>query len=413
MTALAFGGLSTTNSAPAEAALPTVKAQPADSLANGFGIKIETSKANNNWDDHARVISALQELRVRHIRTELWANNKGQWAYLNDIKAKTGATALFTMGRPNGLGGTVPQIVNVAATQVPNVIYAFEGANEWDRRSGSNWAAEVRAHQKNLYTQLKANPVTSKYKVFGPSVGGDDHYAQLGDVSQWLDAGNVHTYPGGMPPSNLLDSRLAASKVNRQAKPAVSTETGYHNALNCGCGHRPASEAASAVYYPRMVLEDMRRGLSNTFGFQLIEPTPDPGNKSYIPNLGLIRYDWSRRPAFYAMRNLLTVMNDPGAGFTTGSLTYGVTGGGSDLRQSLFQKRDGTFVLFLWRDVSVWNTKTLQPISVAKSNVTVNLGKSSTVGVIRPTTSATPQQTVTGSSVPVSLGGEVVALTIK
>ncbi len=413
VTALAFGGLSTTDSAPALAALPTVKAKPADSLANGFGIKIESSKANNHWDDHARVISALQELRVRHIRTELWANNKGQVAYLNDIKAKTGITALFTMGRPNNLGGTVPQIVNVAATQVPSVIYAFEGANEWDRRSGSNWAAEVRAHQKNLYTQLKANPVTKKYQVFGPSVGGDKHYSQLGDVSKWLDAGNLHTYPGGMPPSNMLDSRLAASKVNRQAKPAVSTETGYHNAVNCGCGHRPSSEAAAATYYPRMVLEDMRRGLSNTFGFQLIESKPDPEKDSYITNLGLVRYDWSRKPAFYAMRNLLTLMNDPGAGFTTGSLAYAVNGGGTDLRQMLFQKRDGTFVLFLWRDVSVWNTKTLKPISVAKSNVTVKLGKSSRVGVIRPSTSATPQQTVTGSSVPVSLGGEVVALTIK
>jgi hypothetical protein len=411
-TALAFGGLTSTHQAPAAAALPVVKARPADSLADGFGVKVETSKANNHWDDHTRVLAALQEMKVRHIRTELWANNKTQWAYLNQIRG-AGITALFTMGRPSGLGGTVPQLVNVAATQVPNAIYAFEGANEWDRRSGSNWAAEVRAHQKNLYTQLKANPVTSKYRVFGPSVGGDNHYTQLGDVSPWLDAGNLHTYPGGMPPSNMLDSRIAAGKANSKSKPAVSTETGYHNAVNCGCGHRPASEATSAVYYPRMVLEDMRRGLSNTFGFQLIESVPDPEKDSYIPNLGLVRYDWSRKPAFYAMRNLLTLMNDPGAGFTTGSLAYGVTGGGSDLRQMLFQKRDGTFVLFLWRDVSVWNTKTLQPISVPKSNVTVDLGKTSTVGVIRPTTSAAPAQTVTGTSVPVSLGGEVVALTIK
>jgi hypothetical protein len=307
----------------------------------------------------------------------------------------------------------VPQLINAATTNVPNVIYAFEGANEWDRRGGSNWAAEVRAHQKNLYTQLKANPKTSKYKVFGPSVGGDDHYDELGNVSSWLDIGNIHTYPGGMPPSDRLDQRMSLAKVNRQAKPVASTETGYHNAVRCNCGHRPSSEATAAVYYPRMVLEGMRRGLTHTFGFQLIEAVPDPEKDSYIPNLGLIRYDWSRKPAFYAMRNMLTLMSDPGAGFTTGSLAYGVTGGGSDLRQMLFQKRDGTYILFLWRDVSVWNTKTLQPVSVAKSNLRVDLGKSSTVGVIRPTTSVSPQQTVTGSSVPVSLGGEVVALTIK
>lgn len=375
-------------------------------------MKVETSRANNHWDDHPRVLAALKEMKVRHIRTDLWARNRGQWAYLNEIRAAN-ITALFTMGRPNNVGGTVPELIEAAATQVPNAIYAFEGANEWDRRGGANWAAEVRAHQRNLYTQLKADPRTSRYRVFGPSVGGDDHYDELGDVSPWLDTGNIHTYPGGMSPSDRLDSRLAASRLNRQGKPVASTETGYHNALRCGCGHRPSSEATAAVYYPRMVLEGMRRGLTHTFGFQLIEAVPDPEEDSYIPNLGLVRYDWSRKPAFYAMRNMLTLMSDPGAAFATDSLAYGVRGGGSDLRQMLFQKRDGTFVLFLWRDVSVWNTRTLQPISVPKANLTVDLGKPSTVGVVRPTTSAAPQQTVTGTSVPVAVGGEVVALTIR
>ena len=104
---------------------------------NEYNNAIEVKKANNHWDDHTRVLAAPQEMQVRHIRTELWANNKGQWAYLNQIRG-AGITALLTMGRPNGLGGTVPQLVNVAATQVPNAIYAFEGANEvcrrdWDR----------------------------------------------------------------------------------------------------------------------------------------------------------------------------------------------------------------------------------------------------------------------------------------
>jgi hypothetical protein len=411
-TTLTFTGLSTTGTTPsAKAALPTVAARPEDSVADAFGIRVVTSRTGNNWDDHAKVLALLKQLNVRHIRTDLFHNNQTQFAYLRQLAAAH-ITASMIMGRPSGVDGTIPQLINDAVTQIPGSIYDFEGPNEWDRRGGANWAAEDRSYQKQLYTALKANPRTRGFPVWGPSIGGDDHLGQLGDVSAWEDYGNIHTYPGGLPPSDRLDKRLAASAPSRRGKPVVSSETGYTTALNTTAGHRPASDAVSSIYYPRLLLEGMLRNMNHTFAFQLLEPKSDPSNTDYIDHLGLVRPDFTPKPAFWAMSNLMQLVSDPGPAFTPGRLAYSVSNAPSDLRQLLFQKRDGTFTLFLWRDVSIWDPYAVKPLAVSQAKFTVNLGTSSSVSTVRPTTAASPQARMTGSTVPVSLGGEVVALQI-
>jgi hypothetical protein len=203
------------------------------------------------------------------------------------------------------------------------------------------------------------------------------------------------------------------SAPTRGSKPVLSTETGYTTALHTKAGHRPATEAVSAVYYPRLLLEGMLRGMNHTFAFQLLEPTRDASNTDYIDHLGIVRPDYTPKPAFYAMRNLMTLTSDPGAAFTPGRLSYSVSNAPSDLKQLVFQKRDGSFMVFLWRDVSIWDPYALKSKPVARTTVNLNLDRSSTVSTFRPTTSASAESAATGTSVPVSLGGEVVALQIR
>lgn len=420
-TSLSFAGLSTFHQTtpPAAAtatvtaaALPSVTARPSDSVADAFGMRVVTSRTGTNWDNHAKVLALLQQLKLRHIRTDLFHSGTTQFEFLRQLRA-SGITADLIMGRPSGVDGSIPQLVNDVVTKLPGVPFSFEGPNEWDRRGGATWARDVRDYQLRLYQALKANPATRNYPVYGPSLGGDDHYDELGYVGDRIDYGNIHSYPGGLPPSDRLDKRLSTSAPTRGSKPVVSTETGYTTALNTKAGHKPATEAVSAVYYPRLLLEGMLRGMNHTFAFQLLEPTKDVSNSDYINHLGIVRSDFTPKPAFYAMRNLMQLTSDPGAAFAPGRLSYSMTNAPSDLRQLVFQKRDGSFMVFLWRDVSIWDPYRLTAKPVSKATVTLNLAKSSTVSTFRPTTSATAQSTVTGTSVPVSLGGEVVALSIR
>src|SRR4051794_12598925 len=351
--ALTLTGLATVSTPPAAASLPTVAAGSSDALADAWGIKTITSGApgSNPWNDQTRVMAALSDLGVRHIRTPLFHGNRGQLDYLKRLQS-AGVTALVTMGRPDGQGGTVPQLVNDAAA-VPGSVFAVEGANEWDLHGGSGWAANLRAYQKNLYTTMKANPALKGKPVYGPSIGHEEDYAALGDVSAWLDKGNIHTYPGGWQPSQRLDVKMSESKPNRGSKPVMFGETGYHNYMQDTSTHLPAPEGVAGVYYPRMVLEGWRRGVTNTFSYQLLDNRP--GQTGVVDNreshFGLIRNDWSRKPAFNAMANFEALVRDPGAGFAPAPLAYATTGGPSDLKQVLVAKRDGSHILFLWRDV--------------------------------------------------------------
>jgi len=77
---------------------------------------------------------------------------------------------------------------------------------------------------------------------------------------------------------------------------------------------------------------------------------------------GLLRNDWSPKPAYTAMRNLLALASDPGPSFTRHVLAYGLAGAPSDLRQSLVQRRDGSYTLFLWRDDKIWDPKAGPPL---------------------------------------------------
>ena len=75
------------------------------------------------------------------------------------------------------------------------------------------------------------------------------------------------------------------------------------------------------------------------------------------------------------MKNLLGLLSDPGPAFTPQSLPIKVNGFPSDGKYVLTQKRNGQYVLLLWRDVSIYDPVTKQPQTVTPTNVTLTLAK--------------------------------------
>ena len=87
----------------------------------------------------------------------------------------------------------------------------------------------------------------------------------------------------------------------------------------------------------------------------------------------MIRYDWSEKPAFVALKNLMNLLKDAGSAFTPGSLSYSISGGNANLHRSLLQKRDGRFYLILWQEVSSYDNPNQRDITVPTQRVTINL----------------------------------------
>ena len=253
---------------------------------------------------------------------------------------------------------------------------SLEGPNEYDVSGARNWARELRAYQRDLYRSTKGNGSTAKLPVLAPALAHARNASALGNLSPYLDYGNMHPYPGGRAPTNDLDGYNISNtrKVSRN-KPLRPTETGYHTAARWNGPHPGVSERAMGHYMPRLFLEYFNRGISRTYSYELIDLKPDPRGLDREKNFGLLRNNGTEKPAYRSMKNLISVLEDPGRNFRPGSLDYSLTGNTRNVHRTLLQKRDGRFYFILWQEVSSYNLSTERDIPVSGRNVTLTLNK--------------------------------------
>jgi hypothetical protein len=140
-------------------------------------------------------------------------------------------------------------------------------------------------------------------------------------------------------------------------EPVVSTETGYESGVGL-------SDAIIGRYELRTLFESLRLGVMRTFLYELID---DPSG-----NWGLLTDSFSRRPAYTAIQNVLSLLKD--ASFARpGKLDYTLAGNTQNVHHVLLQKSDGTFYLAIWlgvQDADPDNPSTAY--TVAPQDVTLN-----------------------------------------
>ena len=126
-------------------------------------------------------------------------------------------------------------------------------------------------------------------------------------------------------------------------KPIWVTENGYKH-TGAVAGHPVVTQRAAAKYLPRQILHHLSLGVPRFYVYQLYtEGSPE--------NFGILNDDGTPRPAFTALKNLISLFKDPGPEFQPESLAYRLSTT-SGIRHMLFQKRNGRFYLVLWQPVA-------------------------------------------------------------
>jgi len=159
----------------------------------------------------------------------------------------------------------------------------------------------------------------------------------------------------------------------------------------------PCSEAVQAVYAVRTYLQHFTDGIGRTYMYELMEESPDPGLTNSEDHFGLLRSDFSEKPAFVAIKNLLSLNGD-----STG-----------DLQQLVLQRANGSYVVALWRTASIWNHDTLTNVNVTPEQISVGLPTATSVTAADPITGtgATGVALSQGHST-VSVGADPVILSV-
>ncbi len=249
-----------------------------------------------------------------------------------------------------------------------------------DSNSPLYWVSYIQSLTKDTYKALKRDRATAQVKVIGPSLGGTYDYGNkspLKDLSAVVDWGNFHPYPSGGNPFNnpfkyntiekyYWQGNFPSVNINNhpyafdvyappfKGKPMAATETGYFTTK----GEKGISEKVHGKYMPRLFLEYFRQGIPRTCSYEFVDEWNQPDNSE--ANYGLLRNNLSPKPAYTALKNLISVLSDPaGSKIISRALNYNLSfkaPPGYDrteyVHDLLLQKRDGNFYLVLWHEIS-------------------------------------------------------------
>ncbi|MBW4028579.1 MAG: hypothetical protein HIU93_14475 [Acidobacteria bacterium] len=390
------------NAGSQTAPLPSETARSAYDFVNSIGVSAQLNYFDTSYGNFPLVERELQSIGIRHLRVGAHLQGAdynallyGRWSKL----ASLGIRYNVVVDPRSNLGTLAAPLLEEIDDLANGSIESFEGANEMDVSNIANWASIDRNYQASLYQSVQGMVDTGPISVIGPSMAMAGDGATLGDISQDMNYGNLHPYPAGQVPSVIFPQQPKLAQSVSASLPVIITETGYHNALNDHRDQPGVSEAAAAKYIPRVFLEDFSHDIFRTYLYEFMDEKPNPDLTDEQQHWGLLRADGSEKPAFAAMKNLISELSDANETANLGQLNYSVSNANAQTRHLLLQRSDGQFFLILWQDESSFDTKNQVDIANAPQPVTVTVNESvKSMTTYEPAVQAAPMNFYNGQN---------------
>jgi len=363
-----------------KADLPSVEAQSAYDFYNSIGVGTHIGYGNTSYNDFERLTSLVTELGVKHIRDGFGGNiTRTEQERRYKILGENGIKFLFCTGTE------APAALMPYIKRLLPYLSGVEGSNEVDysyNKDVTKWLPISVSRQQVLYDSIHNNTETKNLPVINFSLADLGNVAKtVGDQSNKIDNGNLHIYAAAKHPANhwggglTEEQALANARIVSGSKPIIMTECGYHNYVASGQTHAGAPEEVSAIYFPHLLFEYFNNGIKRSYIYELLDQNPDAvGDKEL--HFGLVRYDGIPKPAFYAVKNLISLIADDKQ-ITPSSLKFelktGTELGEKYLRYSLLQKSNGSWWIALYRTNELFDTNLLITKNPISEKMTLNL----------------------------------------
>jgi hypothetical protein len=393
----------------------------AQNFVDSIGINTHINYFDSSYGNSAVLLRELKSLGIRHLRDGAVLQNDDYNKAVYDIWRQLGNLGIrFNMVfDPRGSikvarTDDVERLLSLSGYSVESI----EGPNELDLSKLPNWREVTRSYQQELASAVRRLPNNSTMPLIGPSMAFVAAGRQVGSISPLVTYGNLHSYPAGHLPSDMLPSQIAAVSTMYPGKQIVITETGYHNAINDRNEQPAVSEAAAAKYIPRLLLETFNHGIVRTYLYEFEDEFPDPAAKEQEKHWGLLRNDGTEKPAFTAVRNMIACLSDNTNPRKTGvphPLTYALQGDTALIHHTLLEKADGRYYFALWQEVSSFDVIERKDISVSPKIVTIALAHPFTNARLYDSLqgSATVIRPVTKTSISVAVPDHVILVEIQ
>ena len=170
----------------------------------------------------------------------------------------------------------------------------------------------------------------------------------------------------------------------------------------------------AAVYLLRTFLEHFISGVRRTYAYELLDESAEPALRKSEQHFGLLRHDFSPKPAYTALRNLLALMGpDQGRAARPRPVRLGLPGRASGVRHLVLQRADGTVLVALWRLDSVWDRTARRDVRVKARVVAVAAPGAASVRVSRPVAGTASGVPLRGGRVRVGVAGDPLVLEVS
>lgn len=377
------------SSAPAREAAST-----AFDFINSIGVNTHLNYFDTRYGNFPFVSGELQRVGIRHLRDGVHLQSAeynralyGRWIALGKLGIRFDAV----LDPRSKLGPITPALLEEVDQLSGHTIESFEGPNELDISNMPDWPAVDRSFQQTIFKAAQPLPDRKAIELIGPSLAIARHAPELGDISAYIDMGNLHPYPAAKPPSIIFPEQSHLARIMAGSKSIVITESGYHNALRDHSDQPGVSEAAAAKYITRLYLENFAHGIVRTYLYEFLDEFADPDLKSFQKHWGLIRSDGTEKPAFGALKNLIAELHDDAEPAHRGSLAWSLNSSDPDIHHLLLQKSSGEFDLVLWQEIPSYDEKEQTDIVNPSRSTILTLAKRvRSVALYEPVTKSDP-----------------------
>lgn len=431
------GSLTTVDRPTVAVASPTPTAPPSSSVmrAHDFCSKFGFNTNLNAGDDPAHIEADLSYLGVYNIRDHIWGGSDypqaSDFAPMLAHFASLGVRLRLHLGYQGGPSSPsypmvdwISELKSELVVPYPDQIVGVAGPNEPDNQGftytdgtggplGWQGIAGGNRAQFDLYAAMKADltlatiPVDEWPSAFSYSGNFAGNYGGMVNLTAASDRQNLHdyysanntdqpTYPADGPIyASLSDPSYGYLANNRsfcRHDRFVTTETGW--VTPWGPGGQLYTSQCDDRAQARLVLCDLldHASLPSCELVYIYKLRGSTGGNAY----GVMNDDGTPKAAGTAVRNLMTILNDGGAGaatFSTTNLAHSLSGMPAQSGHHVVQKSNGSFDVLLWNETPFFNAATGADVMIASSTVTITLPVGSSGSVYDPVNGASPIST--------------------
>lgn len=345
------------------------KAASADAFVDSVGVNVHLHNLDTAYANFPTVKQSLLDLGIRHIRDGMIDTTWNDYYNRHNELGRSGVMSIFTTSPAYS-----DQLLLDYPQRMKDSFEGYESPNEYDQSGDPDWSGTLSKFVSRLNATVKGNSGTSRFPVIGPSLTSQNSFQKMRGVCSF-DSANLHDYFGGRNPgtpgwgSNGYGSiswNLSLVGTACPGKPVMTTETGYQTDQTMTQG---IPEDVAAMYLLRVFLEQWQHGIQRTYLYELVDIP-----RGYAPSdsaFGLLRADFSAKPAYTALKNMMHLLSDPGPSFTGKEHSFTLSGDLADVHHALFEKRDGTFYLALWVEAPSYDVNSKKPVLVPVHNIVV------------------------------------------